>query len=237
MSDDVAPVEGAASPESTPAADSTPAAEPWAPVLDRVNELASGIDGRFAALEQRIPQPEAPEPVDPWAALMPQDQEPETFFDQYGNPVDMSQFQQQPALDVNALRQAMQAEMQQALSPYQQQIASLQMERGREQLYQQIPQLKDPEVARETERAMEEYLRSTGAPQQVAQWMINSPEAIAQFFKAAEADKLARAQVPAGETVPALESAGGAAPSGTNDQPNYVQSAFSSGFRLPPGLA
>jgi hypothetical protein len=232
------PAEGAAA-TPPPAADPTPAAEPWAPVLDRVNELAGSvgqIGERFASFEQRLPQPEPEQQPDPWQSLIPQE-EPEQYYDQYGNPVDMGQFgQQQQALDPAALQQAVNAAIQQQNAPLVQQLQAMQMERGREQLYQEIPQLKDPEVARETERAMTEYLQQTGAPQQVVQWMINTPKAISQFFKAAEAEKLAKAQVPAGENVPSLESAGGAVPGGDGSQPSIVEQAYANRHPYPKGF-
>jgi hypothetical protein len=84
---------------------------------------------------------------------------------------------------------------------------------------------------------MQAFLSETGAPDEVANWLINSPQAIAQYFKAAEADKVARAQVPASDAVPALEAAGGAVPSGDGSPPNYVQSAHQGAWQgLPPGL-
>lgn len=210
------PAEGTA-PEAP--APSTP--EPWAPVLDRMSELAGTLDSRFAALEQRIPQPEAEPEPDPWAALAPEAEEPQ-YFDAYGNPVELQQPQQQPGLDINALQQAVAQMQQQAVAPLQAQLQQLMQERARDQLYTNIPQLKDPEVANQAIQNITQGLAAAQAPPEIAQWVSNNPWMIEQLFKAAEAEKLAAGQAPASEAVPALEAAGGAVPGGDGSQPNIV---------------
>jgi len=223
MSDPTAPVEGAgAAPESTPAA--TP--EPWAPVISRVDELASNIDTRFQALEGRIPEPEAEPEPDPWAALFPQEEEqPE-----YEQP-------QQPALDPAAIQTAFQQALQQANAPLMQQVQQMQAERAREQLLQQIPQLKDPAVAQQTINGMVEQLQQANASPDFIQWALSNPQQIALHFKAAEAEKLAAGQAPASEQVPPVESAGGAVPGGNGEQPNIVHQVFQSRAQgLPKGF-
>lgn len=225
-----APAEGTPTPSPAP---ETTAPEPWAPVMDRVSELANTIDGRFQALEQRIPQPEPEPEPDPWAVLLG---EPEQQVDAYGNPV-----QAQPPLDPAAIQQVVEQRIQQALqqanAPLVQQLQALQQERGREQLYAEIPQLKDPEVAQQTIRGMQQYLAEAGAPPEVAQWLVNSPQAIKNYFKAAEAEKLAAGQAPASEQPPSLEAAGGAVPGGNGEQPNIVHQAYASrGQGLPRGF-
>jgi len=237
MSDESAtPVEGAASAEPAATPETAPASEPWAPVVDRVNELAGTLDSRLGALEQRIPQPQPEPEPDPWQNLYGQPEPEEQYFDQYGNPVEFQQ-QAQPSLDVNALQQAVQQQVQQATGPLLQQLQDLQMERGREQLLQKIPELQDPEFANKAIQNITQGLAAAQAPPEIAGWISNNPWMIEQLVKAAEAEKLAQAQTPASNAVPALEAAGGAAPSGTNDQPNYVQAAMTTGYRLPPGLA
>ncbi len=232
------PAEGAPAPESTAPEQSAPEPQPWAPVLDRMDELAGNIgsfDQRFQALESRLPEPQAPAEPDPWAALMGGEPEEPQYFDQYGNPVDLQP--QQPAFDLNALQQAIQHDRQQALAPLQQQLQEMQLNAAREQLLKEIPQLQDPEVANQTAQAMQAYLNEAGAPPEVAAWLSNSPKAIGQFFKAAEAEKRAQAQVPAPADVPALEAAGGAVPGGDGSQPSYVQSAHQGAWGgLPRGF-
>jgi hypothetical protein len=220
MSDPTAPVEGT----STEApAEAAPTAEPWAGVMDRVSELASNIDTRFGQLEQRIPAPEPEAEPDPWASLFPEQAEPE--------------YEQEPqGLDPQALQAAFQQAVQQATGPMQQQLQAMQWERDRQQLLSEVPQLKDPEVAQQTIQGFNAFLQQTGTPPEVAQWLSNSPQMIGQFFKAAEAEKLAKGQAPASEQVPSLESAGGAVPGGNGEKPNYVQSAHNGAWQLPPGL-
>ena len=224
MSDPTAPVEG--TPTSEAPAETTPAAEPWAPVLDRVSELASTFDSRFSELAQRIPAPEPEAAPDPWAALFPERGEP----DPYTQP-------EPQGLDPAALQAAFQQALQQANAPLQEQIQHMQWERDRQQLIQDSPQLADPAVAQQTIQGFNAFLQQTGAPPQVAQWLTNSPQAIGQFFKAAEAEKLAKGQAPASEQVPSLEAAGGAVPGGNGEPPNYIQSAHQGSWGgLPPGL-
>lgn len=218
------PAEGNAA--STPAPEPTSApANDYAPLMDRMSEIASSIDTRFSELEQRIPQAEAEPEQDPWAGLF--GDEPEQEFEQS---------QQQPALDAQALQQAFNAALQQANAPLMAQIQQLQQERGREQLLRDIPQLQDPQVAQKTIEGMQTYLASAGAPPEVAAWLTNSPQAIAQYYKAAEADQNARAQVPASDAVPAVEAAAGAAPGGDGTQPDPIQAIHAGAWQLPPGL-
>lgn len=222
MSDPTAPVEGT---PDTSSAEATPAAEPWAPVMDRVGELASTVgelQSNFQGfLQAQMPEPE-PEP-DPWASLFPDQAEPEYAPEPQG-------------LDPQALQAAFQQALQQANAPLQAQIQQMQWERDRNQLLQDFPQLADPHVAAQTEQAFNAFLQQSGAPPHVQQWLVNSPHAIGQFFKAAEAEKLAQGQAPASEQVPQLEAAGGAVPGGNGEQPNYIQAAHNGAWSLPPGL-
>jgi hypothetical protein len=217
------PAEGTAAPETTSSPEAAPAAEPWAPILSRVDELAGSIDTRFAALEQRIPEAEQEPEPDPWASL-------------FGEQEAEQEYEQQQALDPQALQAAFQQALQQANAPLVQQLQQLQQERGREQLLQQIPELKDPEVAQKTIQGMQAYLNESGAPPEVAAWLTNSPQAIAQFYKAAEAENLARGQAPASEQTPVVEAAGGAVPGGNGEPPNPVQALHAGAWQLPPGL-
>lgn len=208
MSDPTAPVEGAAATETSAAPETTSAPE-WAPVLDRVNELASTMDQRFQALTPQ--EPEA-EPDDPWAGLFDQaDPEPE--------PV-------QQALDPAALQSAFQTALQQANAPLMAQVQEMQNERAREQLYAEIPQLKDPAVAQDTIDRMISHFQASGAPREHVAWALNNPREIGIHFKAAEAEKLAQGQAPAGGQVPSLEAAGGAHPGGDGRQLNIAEQAY-----------
>jgi hypothetical protein len=78
MSDPTQPVEGATT-EAAPAETSGP---DYGPVLDRMSELAGSIDTRFAALEGRIPEPQAEPEEDPWAALFGETEQPEPEYQQ-----------------------------------------------------------------------------------------------------------------------------------------------------------
>jgi hypothetical protein len=229
MSEPAEGFDGTAAPEAASAPD------PYAPVVDRVDQLAGQFDDFRQLIDQRLPQPEMEPEPDPWAALTGQPEQ-ETYYDQYGNPVEMQA--PQPGLDMNALQAAVQAQIQQAVSPYQQQMQELQTQRAHEQLVARIPQLADtPENAQtraETAQRVQQAIASY--PPQVQQALMNDAGYIETVFKAAEAEKRSQAQVPASEQVPSLEAAGGAVPGGNGEQPSYVQSAQAGAWQLPPGL-
>jgi hypothetical protein len=214
--------------EGTPAAPEAPSGDAFAPVLDRVNELASNIDTRFAAFEQRLPQPEAePEPENPWDALFGQEEQPE-----------YEQQPQQPALDPQALQSAFQQAVQQANAPLLQQLQTIEAERSAERLGRMIPSLADkPENAENRQRAFELVTQSLQAyPSQIANQLAADPNYIATQWKAAEADRLAAGQAPASGAVPAVEAAGGALPGGNGEQLNPVHQAFQNVSALPKGF-
>lgn len=210
------PAEGAA-------AEPTSTGPDYAPVLDRVGELANTVgelqSGFQQFMQSQQPQPE-PEP-DPWDVLLnggePEQPEPEQM------------------LDLAALQQAVQQQIAQANAPLLQQLQEMQRNAGRERLLQQIPELQKPEVAQQAIESMQKDL--AGAPPEVAQWLVNSPEWIAKHFKAAEAEKLAASQAPASGQVPSLEPAGGAVPGGDGGIPNPVHEIFGAvAPGLPPGF-
>jgi hypothetical protein len=211
MSDPTAPVEGAPI-SSTPEA--APAPDPYAPVLDRMGELANNMEARFGALEARLPQPQQEPEPNPWAGLFPEE-EPEP-----------QQYQPEPQLDPAALQNAFQQALQQANAPLMQQVQQMQAERAREQLLQEIPALKDPAVAQQTVTSMVESLRQANASPEFIDWALQNPQQIALHFKAAEATKLAAGQAPAPSAVPNVESAGGAVPGGNGESLNPVHEIF-----------
>lgn len=224
MSDPTAPVEGttSAAPETT----STPAAEPWAQVTDRINEIGQTFESRFSELAQRLPQPEVEAEPDPWASLFPE-AEPDPYA-----------AQEPQGLDPQALQAAFAQAVQQANAPLQAQIQEMQTRAAHEQLVSRIPQLADtPENAATraaTAQAVQERIASY--PPHVQQALMNDAGYIETVFKAAEADKRSQAQVPASEQVPSLEAAGGAVPGGNGEPPSYVQRAHQAAWQLPPGL-
>jgi hypothetical protein len=205
------PAEGAPAPESTT---STP---DYGPVMDRLTELA-GTVGELQSGFQQFTQAQAPaqEETDPWASL---------WGEQQPDP-NLAPEPQQPQLDPAALQNAIQHAIQQANAPLTQQLQQLQTDRAREQLYQELPQLREPETAQRTQEYMNKFLAANNVPPQVADWLVNSPAFIAQNFKAAEAENAARAQVPAGGEIPSLEAAGGAHPGGTGESQSPIDQIY-----------
>lgn len=224
------PVEGA----PTTAPETSAPTFDMSPVIDRLGELAGSIDTRFAAFEQRLPQPEqTPEP-NPWDALFPEEPQPPEGFDPYAQP-------QQPQFDPQALQTAVNQAIQQQNAPLQQELAQFRLQQAEQKLYDQIPQLKPVPVGHadyETNQAARTQMAglvqqaTASFPPQIAQALLANPDFFALTWKAAEADRLAQGQAPAGGA-PALEAAGGALPGGQSAPVNPVTQAFAG---RPPGL-
>ena len=216
---------GAVPAEGMPTTASEPASTPeWAPVLDRVGELASTVgelqSGFQSFMQAQQPEPD-PEP-DPWAGLF---EDPNAEVDPnaglYGQ-------QPQPSLDPQALQSAFHQAVQQANAPLAAQLQQLQTERAHEQLISRIPQLADTPENAETRQQTAALVQQSIAqyPPQVQQALMNDPGYIERVFKAAEAEKLAQGQAPAGGQVPQVEAAGGAVPGGNGEQPNIVHQVY-----------
>ena len=231
MSDQGAPVEGTTAPEAAaPSFD-------MSPVLDRVGELAEGLTGlsdRFGQLEQRIPQPEPEQPEDPWSALFPQDDEPEYEPEP-----------QAPQLDPQALQAAVQQAIKQSNQPLLEKLQQFELQQATERLYGDIPSLRPLPQDHPDHAAHEQARQAThqlvvqslrNYPPQIADQLAADPGYIATVFKAAEADKRAQGEVPAGGQIHQQEAAGGALPGGNNQPVNPVDQAYANRPRIAPGF-
>lgn len=205
---------GATPAEGTPTTD-TAGGFDMSPVLDRVNELASSIDTRFGAIEQRLPEQQAPAEADPWDDLRQYFEEPQQpDYQQQPQQIPLDQLQQ-------TVEARIQAGIQEGLTPIQAEFQQFQAERAAERLGQMIPALANtPENAENRQRAFQLVTSSLqNYPTAIANQLAADPNYIAAQWKAAEADRLAAGQAPASETVPTLEPAGGATPGGTETSP------------------
>jgi hypothetical protein len=227
MSDMSQPVEGA-SPAPEPAAPSFD----MSPVLDRVGELASSIDQRFAQFEQRMPapEPEAPE-ADPWAALFGTDEQPEYEQQQYEQPAPQG-------IDPQQLQAAINHAIEQGNAPLRAQLQEMQLERATQQLYKEIPQLapgaENEEIRQATHQRVTQSLASY--PPEIANQLAADPKYISMIFKAAEADKFAQGQAPASGAVPQTEAAGGALPGGNGAPLNPAEAAYANRDQIASGF-
>jgi hypothetical protein len=230
------PAEGA--PEATAGATGTAEAAPGpdiSAVMDRVGEIASGLGELQSGFQEFVQgQQPAPEPEpDGWESLFGSaDQQQQ--LDQFGNPVQPQA--PAPALDPQALQQAVQQAIQSQLGPVAQQVQAMQQQQQLAQLYEQVPQLaptpENAEIRAQTAQRVQDALN--GAPPEIASWLSNSPSFIQTVFKAAEADRLAQAQEPAGG--PQVLEGGGATPGGTGGQgQSIVEQAMASRFQTPAG--
>jgi hypothetical protein len=222
------PAEGAPAEPTTSAPD-------LSAITDRMNELASQvgeIHSGWQEFRQAQQPPPEPEP-DVWAGLFGEPQQPPEGVDQFGNPVQPAQ----PQMDPQAFQTAVNQAIQQANAPVVAQLQQLQLERATQQLYQQIPQLADKPENQEIRQATAERVQQSLAayPPEIAQALMNDPAYVATVFKAAEAEKLAQGQAPAGEHAPVLEAAGGAHPGGDGTQQSIVELAHQ-GWSLPKGF-
>lgn len=233
------PVEGAPTP-AAPEAPSAPAVD-YAPILDRVNELAGNIDTRFGQIEQRLPQPEQPQEPNPWADLFGEPEQPQDgLVDQYGQPYQ----QPQPQMDPQALQNAVQQAIQQNNAPLLERLQRFELQQAEQRLYEQIPQLKpvpqghpdfEANTAARTQMAQLVQQATATFPPQVQQALLADPNFFALTWKAAEADRLAQGQAPPANA-PALEAAGGALPGGTSEPVNPVHQAYGGQQTLAKGF-
>jgi len=230
---------GAVPVEGTPAPESTPSSVDLSPLQDRMDELAGQMGPvlEYVQSQRQAVEPAAQE-TNWWDQITadPNQPDPNQGVDQYGNPVQPQPAT--PAFNQDALQQAVNQAISQANAPLLKRIQSFELERATQQLYQQIPQLADKPENAEVRAQTAQLLQSSVAqyPQHVAQVLINDPAYVAAIFKAAEAEKLAQGQAPAGEHAPTLEAAGGAHPGGGSEQ-NPIHEIFaSSGGALPKGF-
>ena len=210
---------------------------------DRLDQLAGTVGQLVEGFSswQQSNQPQAEPEANWWESLYgEQPQEPQQpQFDPYtGQPLQpqQQQFQQpgQQQLDPQALQNAVNQAIQQATQPLNQQLQNFQRQQALNDLTTQFPQLKDPEVAQRTQELMAQQIAHL--PQQVQEALVWDPGFIGTVFKAAEAEKLAGAQEPAGGQPTQLETAGGAHPGGTGEDQNYVQQVMSIRPSIPKGL-
>lgn len=219
-----APEAGAGAAEAAPGPD-------YSAVMDRVGEIAGSVEGLQSSFQEFVqaqqPAPEAePTADDFWNQAFGIEPEAQP------QPAEA----QQPALDPQAMQQAVAAQVQQALGPFAAQFQQFQQQQQLADLYKAVPQLADtPEnaqVRQETAQRVQQAL--AGAPPEIASWLSNSPSFIQTVFKAAEADRLAQAQEPAGG--PQVLEGGGATPGGTGGQgQSIVEQAMASRFQTPAG--
>lgn len=220
-----APAEGTDT--NTPAPEATPAADPYAPVVSRVDELAGRFDDFRQLIDQRLPAPEPVAEPSPWDALFPEAEEPDPYA-----------AQQPQGIDPQQLQAAFAQAVQQANAPLQAQLQAMQTQAAHDQLVKDIPQLANTPENQATRQATAQAVQQSVShlPDHIGQALAADPKYIATIFKAAEADKRAQGQQPASEAVPSLEAAGGAVPGGNGEQPSYVQNAHAAQWSLPPGL-
>lgn len=211
-----------ATPEPASAAPEAPSGPDLSPVFDRLDQLGgmvSQLTETFQAQNQPAQEPE----VNWWESLYGEQAPEEPQFQQ----------PQAPQLDANALQQAVQQAIQQSNAPLMAQLQQLQQQQALNDLTTKIPQLKDPEVATATQQRLMQSIAHL--PQEIQQQLAWDANYVELVFKAAEAEKLAGAQEPAGESTQ-LETAGGAHPGGTGEEPNFVHRVHEARPSVPKGF-
>jgi hypothetical protein len=205
------------------------------PIFDRLDQLGGTI-GQLAEQFQGFQPQQQQEPETNWWESLYADpnaqQEPQQLVDQFGNPIQAQQAQQQ--LNPEALQNAINQAIQQGLGPMTQQLQGLQQQQHLNTLLEKVPQLKDPEVAQRTQELVAQQIGHLSP--EVQQALVWDPGFIETVFKAAEAEKLAGAQEPAGGQAPQLEAAGGAHPGGTGEEQNIVHRVHGARASVPKGF-
>jgi hypothetical protein len=215
--------------EGTPEAGAPEAQSPdLSPVFDRVDQLAGELGTLREDILGRLPEPAAPEqPADPWSQWL---DEPEA-----------AEEPEQPQLDMAALREAIRAdvraEMEQTYGPLAETVDDLRANHDLSRLYEQHPDLKDPEVKKRTGEAVgqiaDRYAQRYGP--EFAAVLRNDPEFIATVHQSLAGQASAAAEVAASGDPTQLEGGGGAAPGGV-EQPNIVQQVMQARRGLPKGF-
>jgi hypothetical protein len=230
---------GAQAPAPEPVATPEPASSgpDLSPVFDRLDQLG-GMVGQLTEQFQGYQQAQQPQEQETnwfeslYADPNEQPQEPQQPVDQFGNPIQQQPAQQQ--LNPDALQNAINQAIQQSTAPLQQQLQSFQQQQALNTLLERVPSLKDPDTAQRTQELVAQQIGHLSPEvQQALAW---DPGFIETVFKAAEAEKLAGAQEPAGGQVPQLEAAGGAHPGGTGEEQNIVHRVHGGRVNLPRGL-
>lgn len=214
--------------QGTPEAGETQADDPYGPVADRVSQL---VNDRIGAFEEnilgRLPSNEEPEPEpdDPWAGLLGDpDPEPE--------PAGLD-----PQMLQQAVTQAIEQGIEQRLGPIHSTLDQLRSSHDLGLLYEQHPDLKDPEVKQATGQAVQEMaakLEQRYGPE-AGQLFANDPDFIALVHRARVGSQNAAAEVAATGDATQLEGGGGASPGGL-EQPNIVQQVMDARRSLPKGF-
>lgn len=198
----------------------------FSPVLDRFEELAGQVGGLNDRFTEHFQPQQEPEERDPWADLYGEPEEPEP--------------EQAPALNVDALREALNSQVSQAVGPLQQQLAQMQAANDLASLRTDFPELADPAVAKATgeyaRQMAEGILASQGYDRELASVLTNSKDFISLAHRAMAAERNAAGEVPAGGEQHQLEP-GGSVPAGQEEQPSIVAQVMASRRSLPRGLA
>lgn len=212
--------------QGAPEAGETPEVD-YSPVVDRVGQLVNDRLGQFQQdILSRLPSNEEPEPEpdDPWAGLLGEpDPEPE--------PAGLD-----PQALQHAVQQAIEQGIEQRLGPVYEQIDTLRTTHDLGLLYEQHPDLKDPEVRKATGEAVQQL--AAGIEQrygaEVAQALANDPDIIATVHRSLAGAQNAAAEVAATGGAAQLEGGGGASPN--VEQPNIVQQVMDARRSLPKGF-
>lgn len=182
------------------------------PVNERIDRLAATMDGFI----QNQPAQQQ-ETEDPYGGLDPQllaalGVDPQEYAEQY-------QQQPDPHIDPAGLQQAIQSQIQQAISPYQQQVQAMQLESLASQLEQKYPELADPQVAgavvEHTTRAAQSLAQSLGLPPEAAGQLRTHPQVIEMAYALHKMESQAVDEASAQPNHTTLENPSGAGPEGS----------------------
>lgn len=185
----------------------------FGPVLQHLDSLGSQIGERVGALEQQFQQftGDGEDEIDPTVAALAQmfGQDPEIEEQQVQTPPQID-----PAKLVEALQGTMDSRLQEALQPLTQQLGALTARTNADMLQAELPELKNPEVAKAVVEGAMALAQAAGLDPNAGR----SPDVVRAVYKAMRYDQIAAGEVPVSELQhQGLEAGGGASPRGGNE--------------------
>lgn len=199
--------------------------ETVAPTIDLtpVNERFDRIEQTLGQFAQNLQPPAEEDPaggIDP-NLLAAFGLDPQEYADQYAQP--------EPQMDPAALQTAIQSQIQQAISPYQQQVQAMQLESMASQLESKYPQLQDPAIAgpvvERTTSMAQQLVQTMGLPAEMVNQIRQNPVLIENAYLAHQAASGAVDEASAQPNHTTLENPSGAGPEGS--EPSFTDRMLS----------
>lgn len=189
----------------------------WQQSIDnRINESLDAVRQLGDLVQTRLPEPQAEATPDFDAQFA-------ELFEQSGGYPDPSQLQ-------SLVQQQAQAMVQEAIAPIQQQLGQFQQQMTAQELQglqQEFSELSDQRTADQLAERVVGTVVDLGVPQQIAEGLMQNAKFVRLVHLAEKANSRAQQETPAGQgqTIPQIETGGGAAPGSTAEGDPWDQIA------------